>query len=143
MQFFQQLRLNRALFPVVFFSTVLLAGSVFGAQAARTAKTVKSETQTKTVRTVSERAPTLSKDIQKSLEAGNIQKAKRQCGKQCQSDPSMTISAGPNGGTMEYTCNGGNCACAGASDCVAMAPICEEGTLGCNDYGCTCKEGDG
>lgn len=41
----------------------------------------------------------------------------------------------------EYTCNGGNCACAGASDCVAMAPICEDGTIGCNDYGCTCKEG--
>ncbi|WP_421786229.1 hypothetical protein [Hyphobacterium sp.] len=44
--------------------------------------------------------------------------------------------------TADYTCNGGNCACAGASDCVAMAPICEEGTIGCNDYGCTCKEAD-
>lgn len=40
----------------------------------------------------------------------------------------------------EYTCNSGNCACAGASDCVAMAPICAEGTMGCNDYGCTCQE---
>lgn len=40
----------------------------------------------------------------------------------------------------EYTCNSGNCACAGASDCVAMAPICVEGTIGCNDYGCTCQE---
>ncbi len=44
--------------------------------------------------------------------------------------------------TADYTCNGGNCACAGASDCVAMAPICEEGTIGCNDYGCTCHEAD-
>jgi hypothetical protein len=44
--------------------------------------------------------------------------------------------------TADYTCNGGNCACAGASDCVAMAPICEEGTIGCNDYGCTCQEAD-
>ena len=42
--------------------------------------------------------------------------------------------------TADYTCNGGNCACAGASDCVAMAPICAEGTIGCNDYGCTCQE---
>jgi hypothetical protein len=40
----------------------------------------------------------------------------------------------------DYTCNSGNCACAGASDCVAMAPICAEGTIGCNDYGCTCQE---
>ena len=42
--------------------------------------------------------------------------------------------------TADYTCNSGNCACAGASDCVAMAPICVEGTIGCNDYGCTCQE---
>jgi len=26
---------------------------------------------------------------------------------------------------------------------VAMAPICTEGTLGCNDQGCICEEGDG
>jgi len=142
MQFFQSLQLKRALFPVVFFITVLLVGSVFAEQTTRTATTVRSETQTKSVRAVSQRAATLSKEIQKSLEAGNIQKAKRQCGSQCQSNPSMTISTGENEGTMEYTCNGGNCACAGASDCVLMAPICEEGTLGCNDYGCTCKEGD-
>lgn len=43
----------------------------------------------------------------------------------------------------DYTCNSGNCACAGASDCVAMAPHCVDGTIGCNDYGCTCKEADG
>ena len=42
--------------------------------------------------------------------------------------------------TADYTCNSGNCACAGASDCVAMAPICVDGTIGCNDYGCTCQE---
>ncbi|MBI1237688.1 MAG: hypothetical protein GC188_13495 [Alphaproteobacteria bacterium] len=42
--------------------------------------------------------------------------------------------------TADYTCNSGNCACAGASDCVAMAPICVEGTIGSNDYGCTCQE---
>lgn len=42
--------------------------------------------------------------------------------------------------TADYTCNSGNCACAGASDCVAMAEICVEGTIGCNDYGCTCQE---
>ncbi|WP_394694333.1 hypothetical protein [Hyphobacterium sp.] len=45
--------------------------------------------------------------------------------------------------TADYTCNSGNCACAGASDCVAMAPICVEGTIGCNDYGCTCQEATG
>ena len=143
MQFFQSLQLNRALIPVVFFSTVLLIGPVLAEQTVRTATTVKPEAQKKSVRAVSQRAPTLSKEIQKSLEAGNIQKAKSQCGSECQSDRSMTISTGANGGTLEYTCNSGNCACAGASDCVAMTPICEEGTMGCNDYGCSCKEGDG
>lgn len=47
------------------------------------------------------------------------------------------------GGSLKYTCNGGNCACAGASDCVDMISNdgkCAEGTVGCNDYGCTCKE---
>jgi hypothetical protein len=50
--------------------------------------------------------------------------------------------AAPGGGPG-YTCNGGNCACAGASDCVEMISNdgkCVEGTVGCNDYGCTCKE---
>ena len=144
MQFFKSLQLNSAFFSVVFFSAVLLVGPVFAEQTARTATaTVKPEKLTKSVRAVSQRATTLSKDMQKSLEAGNIQKAKRQCGSQCQTDPSSTISSGENAGTVDYTCNSGNCACAGASDCVAMAPICEEGTLGCNDYGCSCKEGDG
>lgn len=50
--------------------------------------------------------------------------------------------AAPGGG-LGYTCNGGNCACAGAGDCVTMISgdnKCAEGTVGCNDYGCTCKE---
>ncbi|GJL97789.1 MAG: hypothetical protein DHS20C06_16060 [Hyphobacterium sp.] len=58
------------------------------------------------------------------------------------SSSNLSIAVPPDQ-PAEYTCNGGNCACAGASDCVAMAPICEDGTIGCNDYGCTCKEGDG
>ncbi|MEE2567715.1 hypothetical protein [Hyphobacterium marinum] len=55
----------------------------------------------------------------------------------------MSVAANtPPPDTAEYTCNSGNCACAGASDCVAMAPICAEGTIGCNDYGCTCQEAE-
>lgn len=54
----------------------------------------------------------------------------------------MSVATNTPPETAEYTCNSGNCACAGASDCVAMAPICAEGTMGCNDYGCTCQEAD-
>lgn len=57
------------------------------------------------------------------------------------SSSATTLAANtPPPDEADYTCNSGNCACAGASDCVAMAPICVEGTIGCNDYGCTCQE---
>lgn len=63
------------------------------------------------------------------------------CGKSCMMGGSGKISAG-GGGTLDYNCDeNGNCSCFGASDCVAMAPICAEGTLGCNDQGCICEEG--
>ncbi|MEO1039900.1 MAG: hypothetical protein AAFX09_10160 [Pseudomonadota bacterium] len=62
-------------------------------------------------------------------------------------------SQSPAGGQLDlqadtsqgYICNGGNCACAGASDCLEMfdADACVEGTLGCNDYGCTCEGTEG
>ena len=121
--------------------TFLAVGSAMAQQAASTPRAVKMEAQQQTIKVRKVRAPTLSKELQKSLESGNTRAAIKQCGSACQSDPSSTLATGMTGGTMEYTCNSGNCACAGASDCVAMAPICEDGTMGCNDYGCTCKEG--
>ena len=47
--------------------------------------------------------------------------------------------------TLEFICNGGNCACAGAFDCVDMIDegVCNEETVGCNDYGCTCQASEG
>ena len=67
----------------------------------------------------------------------------KKCGRSCMMGGSGKISAG-GGTTLDYDCNeDGNCSCFGASDCVAMAPICVEGTLGCNDQGCICEEGDG
>jgi hypothetical protein len=81
----------------------------------------------------------LSKEMQEALEAGNHRKAKSLCGGRCKSDPSGQIATGATG-TRDYTCNGGNCACAGAVDCVAMTKICLPDTMGCNDYGCACKE---
>jgi len=65
----------------------------------------------------------------------------QQCGTACSMGGPDSISSG--GGTvLEYDCDeNGNCSCFGAADCVAMAPICAEGTLGCNDQGCICEEG--
>ena len=63
-----------------------------------------------------------------------------QCGAACTMGGSGMISAG-TGTTRDYECVDGNCHCFGAQDCVAMAPVCEEGTLGCNDQGCICEEG--
>ena len=65
------------------------------------------------------------------------------CGQSCMMGGSGKITSG-EGTTLDYDCDeNGNCACFGSSDCVAMAPICAEGTLGCNDQGCICEEGDG
>ena len=65
----------------------------------------------------------------------------QKCGRSCKMGSAGSISAG-EGTTLEYNCDeNGNCSCFGSADCVAMAPICEEGTLGCNDQGCICEEG--
>jgi hypothetical protein len=54
---------------------------------------------------------------------------------------SQTLKGRPGGGT-KYECKSGNCACAGVSDCMNMVvndKACKEGTVGCNDNGCTCQ----
>ena len=114
------------------------------AEAQQRATLMRAEVQTDT---------RFSADFQSAMEAGNYSAAAalvRQgratgAGRQQSAAPagsaSLSVAAQPTE-PAEYTCNGGNCACAGASDCVAMAPICEDGTIGCNDYGCTCKEAD-
>jgi len=61
------------------------------------------------------------------------------------SQPASTASTrltAPGSDPLKYICNSGNCACAGVQDCVDMKDICMPETLGCNQYGCTCKEGD-
>lgn len=91
------------------------------------------------------RSQTLSPRLQNQLERGEVEEAARVCGDACMSTPrrggGMRLSAGGTT-TADYSCNGGNCSCAGAVDCVAMAEICAPDTLGCNDYGCACKEGN-
>ena len=134
--------LKRYLITICLFFALLAMGSAMAQQAVSTTRAVKTEPQKQTIKVSKVRTPTLSKELQKSLESGNTRAAIRHCGSACQHDPSSTLATGTTGGTVEYTCNSGNCACAGASDCVAMAPICQEGTIGCNDYGCTCKEGE-
>lgn len=142
MQIIQFSFARHLLFAAVIIGVTLVADPAMAQQTSAKVKAVKTEKPKQSIKTVSARAPTLSKELQKSLEAGNTRQAIELCGSACQRSPSMTLSAGSTGETRDYTCNGGNCACAGAADCVAMAPICQEGTIGCNDYGCTCKEGD-
>lgn len=142
MQIIQFSFARHLLFAAVIIGVTLVAGPAMAQQTSAKVKAVKTEKPKRSIKTVSARAPALSKELQKSLEAGNTRQAIELCGSACQRSPSMTLSAGSTGETRDYTCNGGNCACAGAADCVAMAPICQEGTIGCNDYGCTCKEGD-
>jgi len=67
----------------------------------------------------------------------------RQCGTPCIMGGSGTIAA-PGGGTLDYNCNeDGDCSCFGAKDCVVMADVCKEGTMGCNKQGCVCEEDSG
>jgi len=139
-----QISLSRQLLiAAITIGVALVTGSAIAQQKATTTQAVKAEKPKQSIKAVSTRAPTLSMEMQQSLEAGDTRKAFKLCGSACQRSPSTSLSAeSTGGGTREHTCNGGNCACAGAADCVAMAPICQEGTIGCNDYGCTCKEGD-
>jgi len=81
-----------------------------------------------------------SKDVQRALEVGDTRKAMQLCGASCRSDPSGRITSGQKGGTRDYECQNGNCACTSIPDCVTMTEICTPGTQGCNDYGCTCQE---
>jgi hypothetical protein len=93
----------------------------------------------------------LSPEIQRALESDKPETAaallvpavqKARAATSSPAAPSDLKLAAPGGG-LGYTCNGGNCACAGASDCVTMISTdgkCVEDTVGCNDYGCTCKE---
>lgn len=128
---------------LIIFSFLSLTLSTYAAEpetATATVRAVEAEEKVKTVKARKLKAPTLSKKLQKALESGDTRAAISECGADCKTS-STTITAAGGGGTRDYTCNSGNCACAGAADCVAMAPICQEGTIGCNDYGCTCKEG--
>jgi hypothetical protein len=65
----------------------------------------------------------------------------RQCGAPCMMGGSGSIAAA-GGSTLDFNCDeNGDCACFGAKDCVAMADVCKEGTMGCNKQGCVCEEG--
>ena len=125
---------------VCLFVLLLITSSTEAQQAVSATRAVKAEPAKQTVRIQKHRAPTLSKEMQKSLVEDELAAIVVLCGTACRSDPAGTISTSRS--TRDYTCNGGNCACAGAADCVAMKPICQDDTIGCNDYGCTCKEGE-
>jgi len=137
----QPIPLNRIPAAICLVISLLLVGSATAQQAVSATKAVS--TETRTIKAQKIKSPTLSKKLQQSLEKGDTRTAIKLCGKDCQGSSATTISSGSTGSPRDYTCNSGNCACAGAADCVAMAPVCQEGTMGCNDYGCSCKEDEG
>jgi hypothetical protein len=93
-------------------------------------------------------------EAQAQQQAGNARKAsavaaqpvlKASVAEECEGDcrnAASSLSAPEGGGPLDYECAGGNCSCAGAADCVDMKKICAPGTIGCNDYGCTCAEAE-
>lgn len=87
----------------------------------------------------------LPTDLQRAIETGNtdLVLAYVQAARPGQTPAgALDVSAG---GPQGFICNGGNCACAGAFDCLNMFDVdaCVAGTIGCNDYGCTCQGKDG
>ncbi|NIP18181.1 MAG: hypothetical protein GWM87_08520 [Xanthomonadales bacterium] len=86
----------------------------------------------------SERLPA---ELQRQLEYESALLANPNCGSDCKPSPGAILkNPDGDGGETRYTCNSGNCACSGACQCVAMEDICMPDTMGCSDYGCTCKQ---
>ena len=126
---------------LITFTLTFLAQAAMARQSVSQVSATKVQTQTMRVQSPAKSGNELSRDFQHALESGNARTATMICGLACQpGPPSGRISAGNQEPIPAYICNGGNCACAGAADCVDMNTICMAGTIGCNDYGCTCKE---
>jgi hypothetical protein len=85
----------------------------------------------------------LSATMQRQLEVESARLADPGCGNNCKPLPGATLKNPSDGGGLRYTCKGGNCACSGACQCVAMEDICMPDTIGCSDYGCSCKQKTG
>jgi hypothetical protein len=96
----------------------------------------------------------LSAEVQRALETGDaraaalllpaVQAAREAARATAPATPAAATDLAASGDGQEYICNSGSCACAGASDCVDMVAggHCVEGTVGCNDWGCTCQGSD-
>lgn len=90
----------------------------------------------------------LSPELQRALEtrpdtaAALLLPAVQKVRAQAASPVAGNLKVAAPGGGLGYICNNGNCACAGADDCVKMISadgMCTDGTVGCNAYGCTCE----
>jgi hypothetical protein len=114
--------------------TALIAFSSSGWAQQRTAQVQRGATPA---------AGQLSAQMQRQLEAENARLANPGCGNQCAPKGGAMLKNPSDGGGLRYTCNGNNCACSGACQCVAMEDICMPDTVGCSDYGCTCKKKSG
>lgn len=105
----------------------------------------------KPVRAVPSSAATdgrLSPELQRALEtrpdtaAALLLPAVQKIRAQAASPAAGNLKVAAPGGGLGYICNNGNCACAGADDCVKMISadgMCVDETVGCNAYGCTCE----
>jgi hypothetical protein len=132
--------LKKRQIPLVMLS--VLCGLLLAAQPVAAQQT----TRAKSVDAVSAETVEVQKKVRKPARAlfvdeeAQLRAAIEQCGASCSMGGPGMISAGEQV-PADYECENGNCHCFGAQDCVAMSPICAEGTLGCNDQGCICEEG--
>lgn len=142
--------ISLALASVIFLGMATIATSS-SAQERPARATISAQTASETPAraTPPRRAQTdrLSPELQRALESGDMtQIAAHLPGRRAiarattGSGDQMNIAIDP----QAHTCNGGNCACAGVEDCVAMVDdqICKPDTIGCNANGCACEEAD-
>jgi hypothetical protein len=91
-------------------------------------------------------ADKLSPELQQALKAGKKTEAKallrqRPGGGSGPAASGAVVGNPPSTPPQPYVCQGSTCTCAGSYDCVKMIAAdeaCKEGTVGCNDSGCTC-----
>ncbi len=133
------MRITKILCSVLVLGTLALALSTAAAQQER------QQSQRRALQVQPASDVRLPASLQRQLEADVARRANPNCGSNCVPEPgSRLLAPGKGGGgELDYVCNHGSCACAGACDCAVMGTICAPDTIGCSDYGCTCAEADG
>ena len=129
--------------PTILVLTILWLGAALALVVSQTAMAQQQLAQAQRVAKPAATSDQLSAELQRQLESESARLADPNCGSRCEPSPGSRLKDPSAGGGTRYTCNSGNCACSGACQCVAMEDICMPDTMGCSDYGCTCKQKSG